>query len=221
MTGTIDPSTRRFLKTVAGAGLALSVPLARAQAGPREGNEFRAVKPEQSTESPGKIEVLEFFWYGCPHCNVFEPSIKDWVKRLPPDVVFRKVHVALGPSWAAHQQLYYALESLNKDAALNEAIFAAIHNDRQPLNKPDDMADFVAKHGVDRKQFLDAWASFTVRTRVRKATAMAKAYGVDGVPAMAVNGRWYTAPSMAGGNAQALAVVDALIERERKRGKQS
>ncbi|HEY5632641.1 MAG TPA: thiol:disulfide interchange protein DsbA/DsbL [Burkholderiaceae bacterium] len=219
MNETIDLSTRRFIKAVAGAGLALGVPLANAQPGPREGSDFRAVKPEQATESAGKIEVLEFFWYGCPHCNSLEPAIKDWARRLPADVAFRKVHVALGPSWAAHQQFFYALESLGKDEALAEAIFAAIHNDRLPLNRPDDMADFVAKRGVDRKQFLDAFASFTVRTRLRKATATARGYGVDGVPALAVNGRWYTAPSMAGGNAQALRVVDFLVERERKRGK--
>ena len=219
MNETIDLSTRRFIKAVAGAGLALGVPLANAQSGPREGTEFRAVKPEQGTESAGKIEVLEFFWYGCPHCNSFDPAIKDWAKRLPADVAFRKVHVALGPSWAAHQQLFYTLESLGKDEALGEAIFAAIHNDRLPLNRPDDMADFVAKRGVDRKQFLDTYASFTVRTRLRKATAMAQAYGVDGVPSLAVNGRWYTAPSMAGGNAQALRVIDFLVDRERKRGK--
>ncbi|MCL4743986.1 MAG: thiol:disulfide interchange protein DsbA/DsbL [Burkholderiaceae bacterium] len=219
MSHRIDLSTRRFLKSLGGVGLAIGVPFARAQPAPREGTEFRAVKPEQSTESQAKIEVLEFFWYGCPHCNSLEPAIRDWAKRLPGDVSFRKVHVGLGPSWVAHQQLFYTLESMNKDAELGDAIFAAIHNDRQPLNKPDDMADFVAKRGVDRKQFLDTWASFTVRTRVRKATAMAQSYGVDGVPAMAVNGRWYTAPSMAGGNTQALRVIDYLIERERKRGK--
>jgi thiol:disulfide interchange protein DsbA len=212
-----NPATRRFLKAAAIGGVALAAAPLRAQKAPEAGIQYREIKPAQSTDSPGKIEVLEFFWYGCPHCNTLEPALKDWVKRLPADVVFRKVHVGLGPSWVPHQQMFYALESMGKAAEVNDRIFAAIHVDRMPLGKPEQMADFLAKLGVDRKQFLDAYESFAVRTKMRKATSTAQAYGLDGVPAMAVNGRWFTAPSMAGGNAQALAVVDYLIDLERKR----
>jgi thiol:disulfide interchange protein DsbA len=120
------------------------------------------------------------------------------------------------PSWVAHQQLYYTLLALGKGDTLNEKIFHAIHVDRNPLNKPEAMAEFLAPLGVDRKQFMDAYASFGVRTRMRKATQLATSYGLDGVPAMAVNGKWFTAPSMAGGNGQALWVVDFLVQRERK-----
>lgn len=220
MTDSHDRATRRFLKTLAGGAAALAA--ARVLAQPKaaeEGFEFRAVKPAQPTDAPGKIEILEFFWYGCPHCNTLEPVLKDWVAKLPADVAFRKVHVALGPSWAPHQQLYYTLEAMGKAAALNQVVFNAIHVDRNSLARPEAMADFLAKHGVDRKEFLDTYQSFAVGTRMRKATSVAKAYGLDGVPAFAVNGKWFTSPSMAGGNAQSLRVLDQLIERERKGGR--
>jgi thiol:disulfide interchange protein DsbA len=214
------PATRHFLKSLgAGAALgALGPALAQGKA-PTEGVEYRAVKPSQAVDTPGKIEVLEFFWYGCPHCNALEPSLVDWARRLPADVVFRKVHVALGPHWQAHQQMYYTLDAMGRSAELNERIFLAIHNQGTLLDKPERMADFLARSGVDRKQFLDTYASFAVQTRMRRASQMAEVFGVDGVPALAVQGKWYTAPSMAGGNAQALRVVDFLIDRERRGGR--
>ena len=211
---------REFSTALVGAGaLALGLPAA-AQGGPVEGTHYvRLGQPLPVTAPAGKVEVVEFFWYGCPHCNALEPSLKDWVRRLPADVAFRKVHVGLGPSWVPHQQMYYALDAMGRTADLNEKVFHALHVERLPLDKPDKMADFVAKAGVDRKQFLDTYESFAVRTKMRKASQQADAYKVDGVPAMAVNGRWYTAPSMAGGNEQALRVLDFLIELERKAGR--
>jgi thiol:disulfide interchange protein DsbA len=216
MHDTHDRATRRFLKTLAGTAAALAAGRVLAQPAAAEGGGYRAVNPAQPTDAPGKVEVLEFFWYGCPHCNSLEPLLKDWVSKLPADVVFRKVHVGLGPSWVPHQQLFYTLESMGRSAALSPAIFNAIHVDRNMLSKPDAMAEFLAKHGVDRKQFLDTYESFAVRTRMRKASSLAEAYRLDGVPAFGVNGKWFTSPSMAGGNAQALRVLDQLVERERK-----
>lgn len=215
----VDIATRRFLKAAAAGGVALALPGLRAQGVPRTGAEYRAVNPPQQTDVQGKLEVLEFFWYGCPHCNAFDPALNDWVKRLPSDVVFRKVHVGLGPGWVTHQQLFYTLEATGQADALNPKIFHAIHVERNPLNRPDAMADLVARNGVDRKKFLETYESFAVRTRVRRANQQAAGYGVDGVPSLAVNGRWYTAPSMAGGNAQVLRVLDYLLERERKGGR--
>ncbi|MEN9313695.1 MAG: oxidoreductase [Pseudomonadota bacterium] len=213
----IDRATRRFLKTLAAGAVTLSAgPVLAQSKTPQEGFEYRAVSPQQQTDAPGRIEVLEFFWYGCPHCNALEPLLKEWVAKQPPDVLFRKVHVGLGPSWVAHQQLFYTIEAMGKSAEMHDRVFAAIHVDRNPLDKPDRMADFVAKFGLDRKLFLETFESFAVKTRMRKASTMAEAYRLDGVPAMAVNGRWFTSPSMAGGSAQSLRVLDALIDRERK-----
>jgi thiol:disulfide interchange protein DsbA len=210
-------ATRRFLKGVAAGALALAAVPGRAQNGaPREGFEYRVQQPAQPTESGNRLEVLEFFWYGCPHCFSLEQPLKEWARRLPADVALRKVHVALGPSWAPHQQLFYTVEAMGRSADLDEKIFAALHIERLALDRPDRMAEFLARHGVDRKQFLDTFESFTVKTRQRKATQQASAWGLDGVPGIGVNGRWYTAPSMARGNVQALQVVDYLLDKERK-----
>lgn len=213
MTDPKDLATRRFLKTIAGGAVALAASPLLAQ---QRAAEFRAVNPPQPTDAPGKIEVLEFFWYGCPHCNSLEPLLKDWAAKLPADVAFRKIHVGLGPSWVPHQQLFYTLESMGKADSLGPVVFNAIHVERNMLSRPEAMADLLAKHGVDRKQFVDTYQSFAVRTRMRKASSVAEAYGLDGVPAFGVNGKWFTSPSMAGGNAQALRVLEQLIERERK-----
>jgi thiol:disulfide interchange protein DsbA len=212
------PATRRFLGSLAAGALALAAaPAVRAQnSPPREGVEYRAQQPAQPTDTGNRLEVLEFFWYGCPHCFSLESALKDWSRKLPADVALRKVHVALGPAWAPHQQLYYTIEAMGRSAELDDKIFAAIHIDRLTLDRPERMADFVARHGVDRKAFLDTYESFSVKTRQRKATQQAAAWGLEGVPGLGVNGRWYTAPSMARGNAQALQVVDWLLDQERK-----
>ena len=188
---------------------------ARAQGGSGEGFEFRSIKPQAPTDAPaGKVEVVEFFWYGCPHCNSLEPALKDWLKRLPPDVAFRKVHVP----WQvqAHQQLFFTLETMNQADALNERVFSAIHVDRNKLDTPEAMADLVSKHGVDRKQFLDTYNSFGVRTRMQRATQLTAAYKIDGVPVFGVAGKFVTAPSMVGSNAGALKMVEQLVDRVRK-----
>jgi len=228
--GSTDSPRRTALTTMAcsaalaglapvGAGwiglLATGINPAHAQA--VEGKDFRAVSPPAPTDAPtGRIEVVEFFWYGCPHCHSLEPALKDWVRRLPADVVFRKVHVP----WQvqAHQQLFFTLESLNLTEAHNDKVFAAIHTDRNKLDKPEAMADLLARHGVDRKQFLDAYASFGVRTRTQRATQLAAAYKIEGVPTFGVAGRFVTSPSMTGSNGAALQMVDALVGRIRKGG---
>lgn len=197
------------------ATLAGAVGTALAQRAPQEGTEFRPVKPQQPTDAPtGKIEVVEFFWYGCPHCNSLEPVLDDWTRKLPADVQFRKVHVPFNDQ--KHQQLYYTLETLGKVKDLNPKVFAAIHGERNRLNTPELLVAFAEKNGVDKKTFIDTFNSFGVQTKMKRATTLAEGYGVDGVPAFGVNGRWYTAPSMAGSNANALRVVEMLIEQERK-----
>ena len=205
-------SRREFVATVGLAGVAIQ---AGAQSGSGEGFEYKTVKPAAPTDAPaGKVEVVEFFWYGCPHCNALEPALKEWAKRLPADVAFRKVHVPW--SVQAHQQLFFTLETMGRADALNDVVFAAIHNDRNKLDTPEAMADLVAKHGVDRKQFLDTYSSFGVRTKMQRGTQLAAAYKVDGVPTFGVAGKWTTAPSMVGSNAAALKMVDTLVDRVRK-----
>jgi protein dithiol oxidoreductase (disulfide-forming) len=213
-----DPSTRALLKSAVmlAAGSLSGVAFGQKSAY-SEGTDYIAVKPPQPTDSGGKIEVIEFFWLGCPHCYALEPVLKDWLKRLPGDAAFRKVHVPFNE--VRHQQLYYTLDTLGKYDALGDKVFAGIHVERDRLDSPDKMVAYLGKFGVDKKAFMDAFDSFTVQTKMRKATAMAAAYKVDSVPLLAVNGKYMTGPSMAGSNASALSVVDYLIDLERKAGK--
>jgi thiol:disulfide interchange protein DsbA len=188
--------------------------LPRVRAAAAQPGGFRPVQPQQPTDAAGKIEVVEFFWYGCPHCNSLEPVVNEWAGKLPPDVVFRKVHVPFNDQ--RHQQLFYTLETLGKTGELSPKVFAAIHAERNRMNTPDLLVAFAEKNGIDKKTFVDAFNSFGVQTRMKRATQLAEGYGVDGVPAFGVNGRWYTAPSMAGSNQAALKVVETLIDQERK-----
>ncbi len=222
---TSTPMRRRLLAGVPAAAAALLPATALLSSGllpagalaqqrsPEEGFEYRLVKPAVPVEVPGKIEVVEFFWYGCPHCATLESPLKEWLKRLPAEVAFRKVHVNF--QVLAHQQLYFTLESLGKAVELGDKVFAAIHADKLELRDKNKIADWVQQQGVDRKQFTDMFDSFSVKTKMRKASSLQDAYKVDGVPAFAVNGKYYTAPSMAGGNAGALRVLDFLIAKER------
>jgi thiol:disulfide interchange protein DsbA len=196
-------------------GAALALP-ARAQGAPVEGTHFVRLTPPAATTSPGKIEVIEFFWYGCPHCNAFEPALDAWAKALPADVVFRRVPAAFNESWVPHQRIFYALESLDLLATMHRKVFYAIHAQRMRLDKPADINAFMAGNGVDVAKFSQAYDSFTVQTKARQATQLTNAYKIDGVPALGVQGRYYTSGPLAGSNERSLLVADHLIERSRK-----
>ena len=178
---------------------------------------MRLGQPLPVSVPAGKVEVVEFFWYGCPHCNAFEPALEAWVKKLPADVVFRRAPVAFRDEpFGTHQRIYYALEALGQVEAMHRKVFYAIHNDRAKLDKPAEIAAFMAKNGVDSAKFLDAFNSFGVQTKARQAKLLAEAYKIDGVPALGVHGRFYTSGSLAGSQERALAVADFLIGRSRK-----
>ncbi len=212
---------RQFSATlaVAGAG-SLAFPLASlAQSGwPVEGTNYvRLGQPVPSGAPSGKIDVIEFFWYGCPHCNDFEPTLDAWQKTLPADVAFRRVPIAFSEEpFTAHQRIYYALESMGLVDKMHRKVFYAIHHERMRLAKPDEIAAFMAKNGVDGAKFLEAYNSFSVQTKAAQARQLAQAYKVDAVPAMGVQGRYYLTGTMAGGNERMPAVVDALVQRIRK-----
>lgn len=218
MSGPLRPQTRQFLKTATAGAAWLALAPAQAQGGPKEGVEYRVVQPTQQTDSGAKLEVLEFFWYGCPHCNAFEPLLDAWVRKLPPDVDFKRVPVVFRENYTVHQRTYYALEAMGQVEALHRKIFYAIHNDRQRLDKLAEVAAFVAKNGVDGAKFTEFYNSFAVQTKARQANQLAEAYKIDGVPALGVQGRWFTSGTLAGGNERMLAVVDHLIQRSRKAG---
>ena len=183
--------------------------------GPVEGKDFTRLEPPQPVREPGKVEVLEFFSYACPHCSAFEPTLDNWARQLPADVVFRRVPVPFLMNAENFQRTYYALESLGLVPTVQQKIFRAIHIDRLRLEKPEDIAAFVGKNGGDEAKFLAAFKSFSVATSVSRAKKAMADYKVESVPLLVVNGRYVTSPSMAGGATQSLAVADQLIQRSR------
>ncbi|CAG1017275.1 Thiol:disulfide interchange protein DsbA [Burkholderiaceae bacterium] len=210
---------REFSAQLAVAGLAATgLTTAVAQGAPVEGTHY--VKLSQPVPvAAGKIEVIEFFWYGCPHCNVFEPALDAWSKKLPADVAFRRVPVAFREEpFVAHQKIYYALEAMGLIPTMHRKVFYAIHSERQRLDKPADIAAFMQKNGVDSAKFLDQYNSFSVQTKVRQASKAAADYKIDGVPAIGVHGKFYTSGTLAGSPDASLAVADHLIQRVRKGG---
>jgi thiol:disulfide interchange protein DsbA len=199
----------------AGFGLA-ATGLAHAQGSPVEGTHYVRLNTPVPVPSGGKIDVIEFFWYGCPHCYAFEPTLDSWSKKLPADVAFRRVHVGFTAMHETHARIYYALDALGQVEAMHRKVFNAIHQQRLQLLKEADIADFMAKNGVERDKFLEAFKSFTVESKVRQAKQLTDGYKIDGVPAIGVHGRYYTSGSLAGSNDRALAVTEFLIQRVRK-----
>lgn len=191
---------------------------ARAQQGsaPAEGVQFARVEPPVPTSATGKVEVLEFFSYACPHCSEFEPILEAWGKKLAPDVIFRRVPVPFLVNAENFMRAYYALETLGQVDALQRKVFAAVHVERLRLDKPADFAALMAKNGVDAAKFLDVFNSFSVATSVNRAKKLVAAYKLESVPTVAVHGRYTTSAAQAGGPARAMAVVDYLIQRSRK-----
>lgn len=187
---------------------------------PSEGKDYAVLaQPVRQNAPAKKIEVIEFFWYGCPHCYAFEPFLEAWVQKLPADVVFHRVPWAIRPiPGQAHQRLFYALQTLGVLEAVHRKVFDAFHNrvlHPEMEDAPEVFADFLAKNGVDRAKFLDAYNSFTVRqVKVNEATRLADDYRVSGVPTLAVGGRFFTLP----GNPQPmLDTANYLIAKARKK----
>lgn len=193
--------------------------LAHAQGAPVEGKHYTKLTQTQAT-TPGKVEVIEFFFYRCPHCFVLDPLVETWKKTLPPDVAFRRVPIGTAAQLKILTRMYYALESMGQTEATHTAIFNAIHRDRLALDDEKSIVEFLGKIGQDTAKFKQAFNSFSMQSKVQQANALSSAYKVEGVPALAVAGRYVTSPSQAGapGQAeivqgqQALAVVDYLIK---------
>ena len=180
------------------------------------GDDYLVVKPAAPVDAPaGKIEVVEFFWYSCPHCNELEPTLEAWIKRLPADVVMRRVPIAFQDSFIPQQRLYYALEAMGLVEKLHSKVFAAIHVERQRLDKDDAIVAWVVSQGVDKTKFMQQFNSFSVVTKSKKATLLQNAYSVEGVPALGVAGRFYTDGSHANGMERGLQVVESLVAQVR------
>ncbi|TWO68277.1 thiol:disulfide interchange protein DsbA/DsbL [Caenimonas sedimenti] len=191
---------------------------ALAQRKPEEGKEFRTLDKRVPVDAPaGKIEVIEFFWYSCPHCNAFEPKLVSWIKSAPADIVVRRVPVAFRDDFVPQQRLFYTLEAMGKLDDLHHKVFASIHGStKEALNREELIVAWAEKNGLDKAKFAETYNSFSVQTKARRATQLQDAYKVEGVPAMGVAGRYYTDGTMAGTIEKALQVTDYLIGEARK-----
>jgi thiol:disulfide interchange protein DsbA len=212
----MDMKRREFTQLTTGAAVASTAlwgSAAQAQASkPKAGTDYQVLDPRAPVEAgAGKIEVVEFFWYSCPHCNAFEPTLQDWIGKLPKDVAFRRAPVAFQDSFAPQQRLYYTLEAMGLVEKLHAKVFAAIHVEKKNLSTGEAILEWVGQQGVDKAKFVQQFNSFTVVTKVTKATQLQNAYKVEGVPALGVAGRYYTDGSMAGNMPRALQVVEALV----------
>ena len=216
---------RDFSKQLAGAGLGLAAwagaASARAQgAAPVEGRDYvklQTAAPVTLPKPEKKIEVIEFFWYGCPHCFAFEPTVEAWSKRLAPDVYFHQMPFAF-IGVPEHQKLFYALEELGQREALQRKIFNAIHVDHKRINTEAEITAFVASNGVDAAKFTEAFKSFSTNTKMNRGKQLSNAYKIDGVPAIGIQGRYYTSATLAGSHERAVQVADFLIQRARQGG---
>ena len=165
-------------------------------ANPQNGVDYRTLEQRQQTDSGKKVEVVEFFWYSCPHCYALDPELEAWVKKQGDNINFRRIPVAFRESFVPQQKMFYALEALGKGEELHRKIFNAIHAQHQPLDSETQIVDFMVKNGVDKQKFLDAFNSFAVQAKARRATQLMQAYQVDGVPLLAVDGHYETSPSI-------------------------
>lgn len=184
---------------------------------PEDGREYRTLGKNVPVEAqPPKIEVVDFFWYSCPHCNAFEPLLQQWSRRLPDDVVLRRIPAAFRDDMVPQQRFFYSLEAMGKVNDLHVKVFDAIHKERVDLTRLAPMADWVAKQGLDAARFTELYNSFAISTRARRATDIQNLYEVEGVPAMGVAGRWYTDSTLASNHGRMLQVVDHLTGEARK-----
>lgn len=178
---------------------------------------FRTLEPAVPTNVNGKIEVLEFFHYGCPHCRDFEPLVTRWVKKLSADVAFSRVPAVWGKPLEELAKLYYTLVLTKQLERLNTEVFAAIQDQQIPLNTEEALRIWGKEKGLDVPSFMDAYNSFGVQAQVQRAKQLGRSYKIDGVPTMAVAGRFVTSASLAGSHEAALREVDSLIARVRSR----
>ena len=157
----------------------------------RQNIEYRLIAP-QPVETGDRIEVIDFFWYGCPYCNELQPALEGWIRRKPADVALRRVPAILRDSWAPHARIYYALEQLNEVERLHLKVYYSYHVERLHMSKPDVMVEWAVKNGIDRKRWLVAYSSPDVDAKVERAKKLSEAYTVAVTPTLVVDGRYLT-----------------------------
>jgi thiol:disulfide interchange protein DsbA len=181
----------------------------------RQNIEYRLIEP-QAVQTGDRIEVIDFFWYGCPYCNELQPALEEWIKRKPADVVLRRIPAILRDSWAPHARIYYTLELLGEVERLHLKVYHSYHVEELHMSKPDVMEQWAVKNGIDRAKWLDAYNSPEVDARVARAQQLTKAYDVRGTPSLVVGGRYLTSSNMTPAVRGVIPVVDDLVRLARQ-----
>lgn len=184
-------------------------------AGAEWGEGWDPIEPPVPTSvAEGKVEVLEFFWYGCPHCYHLEPELEAWLEKQGDNIAFRMVPSPLNPKWTIHAQFFYAAEALGVMDKLHKPLFEAVQKERRKLFDKESLIDFAVEHGVDRQAFTDAWNSFGVFVKVQQARKLGKRFQLSGVPTIVINGKYKTSGSLAGSQEKMFKIIDQLIAKE-------
>jgi thiol:disulfide interchange protein DsbA len=205
-----------FLAAALVAMIACFSPIAPAQdVRARQNIEYRLIAP-QPVETGDRIEVIEFFWYGCPYCNELQPALEDWLKRKPPDVALRRIPVILKDNWAPHARIYYTLEALGETERLHQRVYHSYHVEELHMSRPDIMEQWAEKHGIERRKWLDAYYSPEVDARVARALQLTRRYDVQGTPSVVVDGRYLTSSSMTPSVRGVVPVLEDLVRLVRR-----
>lgn len=191
----------RFLKKVFSVAALCGLAMSAMQAGaaePQAGVEYQVLTTPQNTDAGKKIEVIEFFAYYCPHCYSFEPKLTAWVKKQGNNIVYKRFHVERGDEIAPQQRLFFTLEAMGVAEQYSLRVFQEMHIDHNRLNTDEMVFSLAERIGLDRAKFIETYRSFGVSAKVRRATAMMEAYGIDAWPMLIIDGRYRTSPSLAG-----------------------
>jgi len=192
------------------AAVAFAAPAPAQETRARLDIEYRLIAP-QPVETGDKIEVVDFFWYGCPHCNDFQPSLEDWSKRKPADVVLRRVPAVFRDSWAPHARIYYTLEQLGELERLHQKVYFSYHVEELQMSRPDVMERWAVANGIDRELWRKAYSSAAVDARIENAKRLTEAYTLQGTPSLVVDGRYLTSSSMVSSYPEMIQILEGLI----------
>ncbi len=178
-----------------------------------EGGHYELLSETQPTQTGDKIEVLELFWYRCPHCSNLEPFVQEWVKTKPENVEFVVLPAVLSPRWEIHARMFYTMDALNLTEDLHVALFDAIHGQRKQINTLDQFVEWAEANGANGQDIRDTFDSFAVETKLNFARVMTRRYGINGVPAVIVDGRYRTSVSLAGSHEELFKVIHYLAKK--------
>jgi thiol:disulfide interchange protein DsbA len=217
----VRPTAQRIAFSLLAAMLLAPAGVASAQQPRARINyEYRLIEP-QRVETGTRIEVIEFFWYGCPYCNALQPSLDAWAKRKPADVALRHIPAVFRQSWVPHARIYYTLEALGELERLHQDVYRTYHVEHERLASSDAIADWAAKRGIDRARWVAAFESRDIERKVEQAVTYTRAYAIEGTPSLVVDGRYVTSTAMSETIAGVITILEDLVvmAREARAGK--